>query len=575
MDTKINPVTVEILRNAFFSIANDMNAALMRSAYSPIIYEGADCAVALLDKHGDVLGQSVGVALFLANLEVCVKYTAERFGWDYFKSGDIIYMNDSYITGGHLNDATIISPIYWRDELVGFSASRAHWIDVGGKDPGQTTDSIDNYQEGVRWGPTKIYVDAKPREEFIDLIRRNSRYGNSIIGDLNAQVAAARTGETRFQTLFDRFGYDTVVNSKSEIFRQSEELERSVVKSIPDGTYFAEGYLDDDGRGNGPVPVSVKIDKKTDHMVVDMTGSSPMTEGPINSGFAQTVSGIRMAFKLLVNPERPVDGGTFRTLDVIAPEGTIFNAQDPAPCQYFFTPMGILSDLFVKALAPVLPDRVAAAHYGDSMVTYFVGKDPRKNLVEYLAVEPNTGGWGAWDGEDGQDALINNVNGAFKDLPVEIYENKYPIQIRKYGIRKDTGGPGRFRGGCGVFRQYYMTEPTSVYLWFERSVTPAWGLFGGQKAVGPDVVINQGCPDEKHMLKVNGLKLNPGDTVTYYTGGGGGYGDPLERSPELVLDDVKEGYVSIQKAESDYGVVVKNDLSIDEIFTRKLRRKEK
>lgn len=575
MNKKINPVTVEILRNAFCSIANDMNAALIRSAYSPIIYEGADCAVALLDKHGDVLGQSVGVALFLANLEVCAKYTAARFGWEYFHPGDIIYMNDSYITGGHLNDATIIAPIFWRDELVGFSASRAHWIDVGGKDPGQTTDSTENYQEGIRWGPTKIYVDAKPREEFIDLIRRNSRYGNSIIGDLNAQVAAARTGEKRFQNLFDRFGYDAVVSSKSEIFRQSEELERSVVKTIPDGTFSAEGYLDDDGRGNGPVLVKVKIEKENDHMVVDMTGSSPTTEGPINSGFAQTVSGIRMAFKLLVNPERPVDGGTFKSLTVIAPEGTIFNAQDPAPCQYFFTPMGILSDLFIKALAPVLPEKVAAAHYGDSMVTYFVGKDSRKNNSAYLAVEPNTGGWGAWDGEDGQDALINNVNGAFKDLPVEIYENKYPIQIRKYGIRKDTGGPGRFRGGCGVYRQYYITEPTLLYLWFERSVTPAWGLFGGKEAVGPDVIINEGCPDEKHMLKVNGLKLRPGDTVTYYTGGGGGYWSPLERSPEHVLRDVREGYVSVQKAETEYGVVIHSDLTLDKDMTKILRSQEK
>ncbi len=571
MTTRPDPVTVEILRNAFVAIANDMNATLVRSAYSPVIYEGSDSAVALLDNRGDVLAQSVGVPLFLGNLEVCVKLTAEMHGWDFFQPGDVVYMNDSYMTGTHLNDATIMAPIFWGDQLVGFSASRAHWLDVGGKDPGQPTDSVETYQEGMRWPPTKLYKNGQPREDVIELLRRNSRYGYALIGDLNAQIAAARTGERRFLAILDRFGHETVMAAKEEIYRQTEELERAAISAIPDGDYTAEGFLDDDGRGNGPVPVTLRVTLSGDQMTVDLSGSSPMTEGPINSGLAQTISGLRMAFKLLINPQRPVDGGTFKTLTVLAPEGTIFHAREPAPCQWYFTPQGLLSDLFVKALAPVMPDEVAAAHYGDSMVTYFAGADSRKGGERYLAIEPNTGGWGAWDSEDGQDALINNVNGSFKDLPVEVYENKYPINIMKYGIRPDTGGPGKFRGGCGVYREYVAVEPTTLYLWFERSVTPAWGLFGGGQAIGPDVVINEGGEDEQHMLKVNAFHLEPGDTVTYYTGGGGGYGVAWERDPERVRADVLKGYVTRQAADKDYGVVLREDLTLDETATEKRR----
>jgi N-methylhydantoinase B len=405
----------------------------------------------------------------------------------------------------------------------------------------------------------------------MEVLRCNSRFGYALIGDLNAQVAAMRTGEARFQSILNRFGYETVLAARDEIFRQSEQLEREAVAALPGGTYTASGFLDDDGLGNGPVPVKVRVDVAGDRMTVDLEGSSAMARGPINAGFAQTVSACRMAFKMLVHPERPVDGGTFKTLTVKAPDGSIFKAQEPAPCQWYFTPQGLLIDLFVKALAPATPDEVAGAHYGDSMVIWFDGTDPRKGNTRFLALEANPGGWGAYSTGDGQDALINVVNGPFKDLPVEVYENKYPIMIREYGIRPDTGGPGRYRGGCGVYRMYEMEAPASLFLWFERSVTPAWGLFGGKDAVGPDVVVNPGRQDERHMLKVNSLPLKVGDVVKFYTGGGGGYGNPWERDPRLVREDVIDDYVTREGAERDYGVVLREDLSIDEVATRRRR----
>jgi len=412
----------------------------------------------------------------------------------------------------------------------------------------------------MRWPPTRIYQNGAPRQDIMEVLRCNSRFGYLLIGDLNAQVAAMRTGETRFQSILNRFGYETVLAARDEIFRQSEQLERQAVAAIPDGTYTASGFLDDDGLGNGPIPIKVRVDVAGDRITVDLEGSSAMARGPINAGFAQTISACRMAFKMLVHPERPVDGGTFKTLTVKAPEGSIFKAQEPAPCQWYFTPQGLLIDLFVKALAPAMPDQVAGAHYGDSMVIWFDGTDPRKGNARFLALEANSGGWGAFSTGDGQDALINVVNGPFKDLPVEVYENKYPIMIREYGIRPDTGGPGRYRGGCGVYRMYEMEAPASLFLWFERSVTPAWGLFGGKDAVGPDVVVNPGRTDERHMLKVNSLPVKVGDVVKYYTGGGGGYGNPWERDPHLVREDVIDGYVTREGAERDYGVILKEDL---------------
>jgi N-methylhydantoinase B len=310
------------------------------------------------------------------------------------------------------------------------------------------------------------------------------------------------------------------------------------------------------------------VDVAGDRMLVDLTGSSEQAEGPVNCGWAQAISACRVAFKLVIHPERPVDGGTFRTLDITIPEGTIFNAQEPAACQWYFTPLGLLIDLVVKALAPALPDKAAGAHYGDSMVIYISGKDPRRGGAAFLTNEPTPGGWGAFETGDGQDGLINNVNGAFKDYPVEIFESKYPILMRGYGFRPDTGGPGRFRGGCGVYREYQVEAPARVSLWFERSVTPAWGLFGGATATGPDNVINPGTPEEQHLLKVNALPLKPGDVVRVQTGGGGGFDDPLERDHRLVQRDVLDGYVSRAAAERDYGVVLRPDLSIDEDATR-------
>ena len=569
---KADPISTEIIRNAFISIAQDMNAVLIRSAYTPVIYEGKDCVVALLDEKGEVLGQSSGLPLFLGNLQVCVQETAKMYGWDYFKEGDIFFVNDSFFTGTHLNDITIFAPIFWKGNLAGFSASRAHWLDVGAKDPGGSMDSSNIYQEGFRWPVTRLYENNEPKKEIIEFLRINGRFGYSLIGDMNAQIAAGKTGEKRFQGILDRFGIDLVKSARDEIFRQSEELEREAVKNLKNGTYYADGFLDDDGLGSDPVKINMKVIVEDEKITIDLDGSAEQTQGPVNCGFAQTISACRVAFKLLINPKRPVDGGTFKTLEVTAPKGSIFKAEEPAACQWYFSSLGLLIDAFVKALSGSAKELSAAAHYGDSMVIFIGGVDPRNNFP-FLSVEPTCGGWGGFDGSDGADALINNVNGGFKDLPIEVFENKYPVSIFNYGFRENSGGLGKFRGGSGLYREYTINTDGFVSLWFERSVTPAWGLFGGKDGMPPNVNIKIPEQPEKNISKANGLQIKNGTVLTTYTGGGGGFEEPLERKPDDVLQDVKNRYVSIEKAKDDYKVIINKSLEVDYKATDELRKK--
>lgn len=562
-----DPVTTEVLRNFMSSCADDMNAALFRSAYTPVIYEGRDCAVALLDANGDPLGMSTGVPIFLGNLEVCVKLTIDRYGIDWFGPGDVVAMNDPYLQGTHLHDLTIFGPIFHDGKLVGFAATRAHWQDVGGRDPGTTMDSIEVFQEGFRMGPTRVIKGYEPLPDWMDFLARSSRFGYELIGDFNSQVAAIRTGEARVNQMLDRVGLEAFEGAKRAIFAQAEALDRAAIAELPDGVYRAEGFIDNDGQGTGPVKVCVTVTIDGDRMVVDLDGTSPAVRGPINCGYAQTVSAVRLAYKALVNTELPVTGGTFATLEVKVPEDCIFNAKEPAACEWYFSGLGLLADLLVTALGPAIGNRVVAPHYGDSMVILFAGQDPRRPRPQWVVSEPTAGGWGASPGDDGESALINLTNGAFKNIPVEVYESKFPMRIERFAVRTDSGGPGRHRGGCGVIRSYRLLRDADLSVWFERSVTTAWGLDGGGAARGPAVYAD-GPAGHFEALKANRVRLPAGTLVTIETGGGGGYGPASERPVEDVLRDVREHYVSPGGAAEQYGVVLDPaTLALDEDAT--------
>jgi N-methylhydantoinase B len=539
----VDPVTVEVIRNAFVSIASQMNNNLARSAYTPIIYEMKDCSVGLFNSEGKLLGQAPGLPIFLGSLEAAIHATTEHFGGpEIYQPGDVYAVNDSYLVGSHLNDVNVLSPIFVEGELVGFGATKAHWMDIGSKDPGQAMDSTSIYEEGYRLGPTHLYRAGEPQTGVLEFLTRNSRLPRSVWGDMHAQIAACRTGERQFADLLKRFGRSTVEAASEVIFDQCEELDREAVAAIPDGVYTAEGVMDSWGPGGDPVEVRVAITVEDDHMTLDLDGSASQTPGCMNCGFAQTIAAARLGFKLLINPDYHVTGGTFRNLDVLAPERSVFDAREPAACQYYYPHLGLMIDLFIRALAPVMPDKVLGGQPADPMNILFIGTD--HDGEQFFSGEATAVGWGAYQGGDGTNGLINYGGGDLKNIPVEVFESRYPVRIHSYGLRPDSGGKGRWRGGLGIEREYeVLADDVTVSTWFERTLTPGWGLFGAEAGDITEVTMSYDGVTED-LLKINRKPSPKGTRIRVATGGGGGYGDPSERDPELHEQDLIDGYVT-------------------------------
>ena len=560
MSVSADPVTTEIVRNFVISCAEDMNASLWRSAHSAVIYEGKDSAVALLDADGNMLGQSTGVPLFIGAIDVCVHHVKDYYGDD-IAQGDVFIMNDSYMQGTHLHDVTAVGPIFFEGELIGFGAARAHWNDIGAIDPGSTMGSTDIYQEGLRIGPTRIITHGKPIREWFDHLKLNTRLPDATVGDLGAQVAAIHTGERRLGQLLGRIGADTYRAACQNIFEQARRMDREAIAAIQDGTWSREGYLDNDGTGKDPVKIALTLTVEGDRLLVDLKGTSGPVTGSVNCGASQTVSLLRLAYKTMINPDRAITGGSFETMSVRIPEDCLFNAKEPAACEWYFTGLGLLADLFISCLSEAMPERSTAAHYGDSMVAVFFSVDPQRG--QWISIEPTAGGWGGRSDGDGESALINLVNGGFRNIPAEVMETKFPVRLEEFSIRTDSGGPGRHRGGCGVVRRYRTLEDCYCALWFDRSHTPAWGLNGGSDGCGPWIGIRHPDGTAEETLKMRARPLSAGTVVETMTGGGGGNGNPNARPFEEVRIDSVRGYVSREGAWRNYGVRINSDLAVD------------
>ena len=561
MTSEADPVTTEVVRNFVTACAEDMNAALWRSAYSAVIYEGRDSAVALLDSDGNMLGQSTGVPLFVGAIDACVHHVLDYYGED-MSPGDVFIMNDSYMQGTHLHDITAVGPVFHDGELVGFGAARAHWGDIGAIDPGSTMGSTSIYHEGLRLGPTRIVKAGEPIREWHDHLRLNTRLPEVSIGDLNAQIASIRTGQRRLSQLLAKIGVGTYRAACRNIFEQARRMDREAIAKLADGTYRREGYLDDDGIGSEPVKVALTLTIEGERMIVDLEGTSGPVAGSVNCGAVQTKSLLRLAYKTMINPERAITGGSFETMTVRIPDECMFNAKEPAACEWYFTGLGLLADLMISCMSEAIPERATAAHYGDSMVAAFFSVDPGRG--QWMAIEPTAGGWGARADGDGESALINLVNGAFRNISAEVYETKFPVRIEEFSLRRDSCGAGRWRGGCGVVRKYKLLEDCSGALWFERSRTPAWGLRGGGPGKGPQnrITLPDGAVDRP--LKMRARWFPEGTLVETETGGGGGYGNPMARPFPEVQTDVRRGFVSIEEARAKYGVALRDDLTVDE-----------
>jgi N-methylhydantoinase B len=536
-----SPATVDVVQHAFISGAEQMRRNLYRSAYSPVIYEAKDCSVGLYDEDGWLLGQAPGLPFFLGSLGGSIRVVIDIKGKSAFTEGDIWIVNDSAVCGSHLNDATVFMPIFWDGVLRGFSGAKAHWNDVGAKEAGYVSDSVDIFQEGLRIGPTRLWHAGVLDEQLLDLIALNSRFPIALVGDLMAEVAACRTGEERFHSIVRRYGWPTVDAAIRTYFAHAESDDRRSVAAIPDGVYTASGMLDGDGIDDDvPVEVVVTVTVAGDQMTIDLTGSSAQSRGSINSGLVQSRSAIQQAFKFLVNPTAPASGGSFRNLQIVVPKGSCFDPDPEAAYLHYGPHLMLAMDLVVKALSDAVPDRAAAGHVGDSWnvsLTNAVGRPV------FVSGESLSGGWGGFDGGDGESALIHSAAGDFKNVPVETIEQRYGVRLRRHALREGSGGEGRFRGGLGIERVYEVLDDMRLSLWFERTKTPSWGLRGGADGAAPDVYVTMPGGPRQRLLKTNAMSVPAGTVVEVFTGGGGGWGPPHERSAAARREDERLGLV--------------------------------
>lgn len=551
---QVDPITTEVIRQAFVAASDEMKINLTRTSYNPIIYEVLDFSVGLFNSAGELISQAAGLPFFLGNMAEAVRVVQADAEAEGFVPGDVYLINDTYTAGTHLNDVTAITPVFVDDRLVGFTASRAHWIDIGARDPGGwLSDTTEIYQEGLRLRSVRLYEGGKLNASIQRLLEDNVRYDASVMGDLRAQVAAGRTGEQRFAEIVEKWGLEIVERAVAASFARAEARTRAAIEAIPNGVYHASAFLDDDGVAVDRPAIEVSVSVTDDALTIDLTGSESVCVGPTNCGYAATISACRVALKAITDPLEEVNEGTFAPLHVSVPADCMFNAQRPAPAGVYGIPMITLCDTIWKALAPALPDLVPSGHFADLGTLFLYGEHGRDGKP-WIHAEPQGGGWGAGPHGDGENMLICIADGDTRNVPVEIIESKYPLRVERYALRKGSGGAGACRGGLGQFRDYRVLDPTTrMTAATERTLCPPWGLHGGREGATGEFVLNPGREDERKLKKASGLGLAENDLVSSRTGGGGGWGNPAERPAAAIEEDLAAGYISTDAASDEYG----------------------
>jgi len=566
----IDPIKFEVIRNALLAATEEMAAALRRSAYSTNIKTRADFSCAFFDSNLQVVAQAFAQPNHLGSFAELVPRVVRAYGAENMHAGDAILVNDPYMGGVHLNDITLISPVYYRDELFGFVASLAHHVDVGGGAPASVGAFREVYQEGIIIPPVKLVQGSKLVDDIFRLVLAQIRSKRETAGDLRAQLAANNTGIRRLVSLLDHLGCDIVSFYIDELIAYTERRTRAEVALLPRGVFSADGYIDDDGFTDQPVHVMVRIVIDDEGVLFDLAGCDPQRRAPVNSTYAQTFSACAYVLKALVDPDVPVNQGFYRLVRLIAPPGTIVNAQAPAPVVGGWETHMRVNEVMLKALSPALPERVPAGTKGMICHAGFGGRDPRSGDY-YCFLETLAGGYGGRAHSDGPDAVqIHGQN--TENAPIEETERNYPIRITRYELVDDSDGAGTFRGGLGLRRDYHFPDhEASFTILSDRNRWGPWGLFGGLAGRKAYYILNPDAEATALGSKVT-VQLKAGDTVSYRTCGGGGYGPPEKRDPELVLRDVRNAKVSPERARELYKVAI--DAArwvVDEEETRRLR----
>ncbi|MCE2945830.1 MAG: hydantoinase B/oxoprolinase family protein [bacterium] len=547
----VDPITTEVIRNKLEGIANEMELTLLKSSFSPIVKEGLDTSASLFTVKAETLAQACAIPVHLATLIPTIRSMIARFPLDTMKEGDAFILNDPYCGGTHLPDIAIMTPVFHRGRIIALSASMTHHGDVGGHSPGSLPpNSTEIYQEGLRIPPLKFREAGEYNETMVALLRQNSRLPDTLMGDLNAQLAACNVGARRLQELADVHGADLLMAIFDELLDRSEIMTREALCRIPEGTYRYVDEMDNDGiELDRRIRVEVAVTVKDGTIHFDLAGTSPQVRGPMNCVPSGSQAAAYYAVRVLTDPTIPTNGGCFRPVTLNLPRGSLANPIEPAPVNARTSTIKRIATSMVSALAKVLPDRVGAPAAGTLLVVAFGGNhaDGRRYIVGELIA----GGSGAASGLDGVDVVDTDASNCM-NLPAEAMEMEAPIRLHRVALRRDSGGAGEFRGGLGVVREYeILADGVTFTHRGERHYSAAHGLAGGQPGASARSVIRRADGSEQVIPSKALTVLNRGDRVVVETPGGGGYGDPRRRA--AVAEDIANGKVSASAARAAYG----------------------
>lgn len=554
----LDPTTLAVIGNGLQQVCNEMDLAFVRAAFSPVISEALDRSDGIYHKTtGALVAQGeLGLPVFVGTMQFGTQAVIERA--QDVSPGDLYIVNDPYLGGTHLMDVRFVKPFFYRGELFAWLANTGHWPDTGGMVPGGfSATATEVEQEGLRLPPVKLFKAGKMDEEILSIILSNIRIADQRIGDIKAQAAALTVGERRLTALLDRYGAGTVETGIEELRTRAERQMRSRIATIPDGEYHGQAFVDSDGVVNEPLTVDVKIRKAGTDLHFDLSGSSAPCAGPMNSVIATTRSSVYLAMKHIF-PEVPINAGTFAPLNVEDPEGTFLYARYPRPVSGCAAEVSQrIAEAVFNALTPALPDRLFGAPAGTSGNFALGGFDPERERA-YVMYVISGGGYGgsAWG-----DGISNGCStiGISKSTPVEVMEQHYPVLFETYALSEGSGGAGAQRGGFGLHYKVKLRrgQARASFVMDHGRTGPRGALGGADGGVNRVTVTCAGIEQTPvHLSKAQDISLAPGDTVEVHTPGGGGYGDPMRRAPELVVRDVSRGYYTANEAAERFGVDV-------------------
>ena len=534
----IDAIRLEVLRNAISAIADEMNANLIRTAYSPNIKERRDCSSAVFDAHGQMIAQAESIPVHLGAMPYSVEAAINHVVT--FSPGDVVVLNDPYSGGAHLPDLTFVAPVFIEDRLIAFVANRAHHADVGGKEPGSLAgDTVEIYQEGLRIPPILLWRAGVLSDDLLQMILANVRTPEERWGDLRAQKAGCVIGIDRMRELFKRVGESVLIDAFAAVLDYSDRRMRYQISQLPQGEARFEDVLDNDGISEGQIPICVRVLIENDKIAVDFTGTAEQVRGPVNAVFAVTASATYYAIRAFADPDIPPNSGCYRAIEITAPEGSLVNACLPAPVVggNLETSQRIV-DVVLGALGTLAPERSMAACQGSMNNLAIGGIDPR-NGKPFTLYETMAGGFGGRPTKDGIDGIHSHMTNTL-NTPVEALETSYPLRVERYELRPGTGGDGQYRGGLGLRRDMTcLASSARVSFLTDRRVVQPYGVEGGEPgACGKNVILRKG---EEIVLPSKGTAtLHDGDTISIQTPGGGGYGPREARDPAAIERDSYE-----------------------------------